>query len=176
MFHSVGWDNSNWLPRLKCIANWWTTIVVALFVAQAVVFTVLAHKNYYTTNQQLQEQYAEFWKDQAEAAYNEFNDGLVKVTAPIQKEAQALTPSVESQAKMADLQQKYIDAVADYFKANGDAFVKKSETISKAFEAQCPDVAPSKELLQLEQFSESVKAELARAKSPMGNYAGAAQH
>ena len=176
MFHSVGWDNSNWLPRLKCIANWWTTIVVALFVAQAVVFTVLAHKNYYTTNQQLQEQYAEFWKDQAEAAYNEFNDGLVKVTAPIQKEAQALTPSVESQAKMADLQQKYLDAVADYFKANGEAFVKKSETISKAFEAQCPDVAPSKELVQLEQFSESVKAELARAKSPMGKYAGAAQY
>ena len=75
--------------------------------------------------------------------------------------------------KMAVLQQKYLDAVADYFKANGDAFVKKSETISKAFEAQCPDVAPSKELVQLEQFSESVKAELARAKSPMGTLAPA---
>lgn len=43
MFQSAGWDNDTWLPRLKCIGNWWTTLVVLLFIAQAVVFTVRAN-------------------------------------------------------------------------------------------------------------------------------------
>ena len=45
MFQSAGWDNDTWLPRLKKIGCWWTTIVVALFLAEAVVFTVRAHSN-----------------------------------------------------------------------------------------------------------------------------------
>lgn len=45
MFQSAGWDNDTWLPRLKKIGCWWTTIVVALFIAEAVVFTVRAHSN-----------------------------------------------------------------------------------------------------------------------------------
>lgn len=45
MFQSAGWDNDTWLPRLKKIGCWWTTIVVALFIAEAIVFTVRAHSN-----------------------------------------------------------------------------------------------------------------------------------
>lgn len=57
MFQSVGWDSTRWIPRLKCIANWWVGIVTALFVIEAVVFTVNANKDYYKTDEALQEQY-----------------------------------------------------------------------------------------------------------------------
>ena len=57
MFQSVGWDSNVWLPRLKKIACWWTTIVVGVFIAQAIVFTVRAHENYYKTNPELRAQY-----------------------------------------------------------------------------------------------------------------------
>ena len=57
MFQSVGWDNTAWIPRLKKIGNCWVSIVVALFIAQAIVFTVRAHENYYKTNPELRMQY-----------------------------------------------------------------------------------------------------------------------
>jgi len=47
MFQSAGWDNDTWLPRLKCISRWWTSIVVFLFIAEAVVFTVNASNGNY---------------------------------------------------------------------------------------------------------------------------------
>ena len=31
MFQSIGWDSTAWIPRLKKISDWWTTIVVGLF-------------------------------------------------------------------------------------------------------------------------------------------------
>ncbi len=43
MFQSCGWDNDVWIKRLKCIGCWWTSIVVGLFIAQAIVFTVRAN-------------------------------------------------------------------------------------------------------------------------------------
>ena len=43
MFQSCGWDNDTWLPRLKAIGCWWTTIVVLLFIIQAIVFTIRAN-------------------------------------------------------------------------------------------------------------------------------------
>lgn len=57
MFQSVGWDNKVWMNRLKCIGNWWVSIVVVLFLAEAVVFTVRASEKYYLTNEALREQY-----------------------------------------------------------------------------------------------------------------------
>ncbi|MCM1290858.1 MAG: hypothetical protein NC201_02100 [Prevotella sp.] len=57
MFQSIGWDNNIWIPRLKCISCWWVTIVTALFVAQAIVFTVRANEKYYLTNEDLRDQY-----------------------------------------------------------------------------------------------------------------------
>lgn len=60
MFQSVGFNNNIWISRLKKIGVWWTSIVVLLFIAQAIVFTVQANNNYYVTNPALQEQYQEF--------------------------------------------------------------------------------------------------------------------
>ena len=57
MFQSVGWDSTVWIPRLKKIACWWSSIVVLLFIAQAVTFTVRASENYYKTDECLREQY-----------------------------------------------------------------------------------------------------------------------
>ena len=56
MFQSVGWDNKVWMNRLKCIGNWWVSIVVALFLAEAIVFTVRAHEKFYLTDEALREQ------------------------------------------------------------------------------------------------------------------------
>lgn len=60
MFQSAGWNGSTWLPRLKAIGCWWTTIVIGLFLAEAVVFTVQSHRGTYLSDPVLQEQYIEF--------------------------------------------------------------------------------------------------------------------
>lgn len=60
MFQTAGWNNDTWLPRLKCIGNWWTTIVIGLFLAEAIVFTVQANRGLYTSDPNLIEQYQEF--------------------------------------------------------------------------------------------------------------------
>ena len=57
MFQSVGWNNATWLPRLKKIGLCWTTIVIALFFAEGIVFTIKAHEKYYLTDEVLREQY-----------------------------------------------------------------------------------------------------------------------
>ena len=85
MFHTIGWDNNIWISRLKTIGCWWTSIVVALFVAQAVVFTVLAHKNYYTTNYALTEQYGEYWGERADALMEDFEAAASKTMAAVDK-------------------------------------------------------------------------------------------
>ena len=59
MFQSIGWDSTVWIPRLQKIACWWSSIVVLLFIAQAIVFTVKAHEGYYKTNEALRAQYKE---------------------------------------------------------------------------------------------------------------------
>ena len=59
MFQSCGWNNAIWLPRLKKIACWWSSIVVLLFIAQAIVFTVNAHNGTYSSCPTLQQQYIE---------------------------------------------------------------------------------------------------------------------
>ena len=43
MMQTVGRNGDTWMPRLKTIAAWWTSIVVGLFIIQAVVFTVKAN-------------------------------------------------------------------------------------------------------------------------------------
>lgn len=60
MMQSAGWNGQIWLPRLKAIGCWWTTIVIGLFLAEAIVFTVQAHRGTYSTCPVLIEQYNEF--------------------------------------------------------------------------------------------------------------------
>lgn len=40
MLQTVGISNQKWLPRIKCVANIWSTIVVAMFAAVVVAFYV----------------------------------------------------------------------------------------------------------------------------------------
>lgn len=60
MFQTAGWNNDTWLPRLKKVGNWWATIVVGLFIIQAVVFTINANKEVYSKCPKLQKQYCEY--------------------------------------------------------------------------------------------------------------------
>ena len=57
MFQSIGWNNANWINRLKKIGLWWTTIVIALFFAEGIVFTVKANEKFYLTDETLRDQY-----------------------------------------------------------------------------------------------------------------------
>ena len=57
MFQSVGWDSTVWIPRLKKIGAWWCSIVVVLFIAEAIVFTVNANRHFYLNDPELREQY-----------------------------------------------------------------------------------------------------------------------
>ncbi len=59
MFQSCGWNGKIWMSRLKTIGNIWVTLVVLLFAAEAIVFTVQANKGVYTSCPVLQEQYME---------------------------------------------------------------------------------------------------------------------
>ncbi len=47
MFQSAGWNNGVWMPRLKTIGCWWTTLVVGLFVVEACWFTFNAMNGNY---------------------------------------------------------------------------------------------------------------------------------
>lgn len=69
MFQSIGWDGSVWFNRLKSIANWWSSIVVLLFIAQGIIFTVNANNSRYTECPVLQEQYIEMMMEGSEAAF-----------------------------------------------------------------------------------------------------------
>lgn len=83
MFQSCGWNGRIWMNRLKTIGNIWTTLVMLLFAAEAIVFTVQAHRNYYTTNPALQEQYMEMYRTHdgaADAPYFEANKGECPMT------------------------------------------------------------------------------------------------
>lgn len=59
MCQSSGLNNGVWMNRLKAIGCTWATVVVLLFAVEAVVFTVQAKRNFYTTNPALLEQYME---------------------------------------------------------------------------------------------------------------------
>lgn len=59
MFQSCGWNGRTWLPRLQKIGNWFITLVIALFIAEAVVFSIQANRGFYTSDEALLEQYTE---------------------------------------------------------------------------------------------------------------------
>lgn len=63
MFQSVGWNNTTWMPRLKKIACWWTSIVILLFFAEGVMFTYKANEKFYLTDETLREQYKDMTAD-----------------------------------------------------------------------------------------------------------------
>ena len=72
MFHTIGWNSNIWIERLKRIACWWTSIVIALFAAQASLFTVQAHNKFFVNDPALQEQYVESIAEAATPVIEEF--------------------------------------------------------------------------------------------------------
>lgn len=140
MFHTVGWDNNIWLGRLKKISCWWTSIVVLLFVAQAILFTVQANSKFFLTDSALQQQYAEFWSDKAQELIDEF-----------QAEAAALDPTSQ-------------DAQINFFVEKGESYADRAEAIAKYAGLQAPEVKTN-ELSQLDQFGNYIRSMADRAKS-----------
>ncbi len=132
MFQTTGWANQTWIPRLKKIGCWWTSIVVLLFIAQAIVFTVHANNKYYTTNEKLQEQYAETISKQAE----KLNVQFVNEYSAYQKELDARQSSKEG-LSVADKD------IADkkFLEEQGVAFLEKAMILAKTYEKRCTEVA-----------------------------------
>lgn len=136
MFHTVGWNNNIWLPRLKCIAKCWTSVVVGLFIVQAVVFTYRANENYYTKAPELQAQYAEGWEKQAEAVVGEFNDDINRMMA----EFKNVDPAKMDMQKQMELQDKAMKAQEKFIAEKGQYYVDQVTIIENGMKALCPDV------------------------------------
>jgi succinate dehydrogenase / fumarate reductase cytochrome b subunit len=150
MFHTCGWDINTWLPRLKKIANWWTSIVVVLFVAQAIVFTVRAQSNYYTENEALQEQYSEFWGEKAKALTEDFQSGFYAQIADLVK---------DREAQMAN-QQEIMKRQQEYLSNEGPKFVEAAKAIEQAVKSHCSNVVPAPEVQQLMQMSGQIEQQI----------------
>jgi len=140
MFHTIGWDNNIWIKRLKTIGCWWTTIVVVLFVAQAIVFTVLARQDYYTKSEALQEQYAEYWNGQAEKVMSDFQDNIAKAFQAVEGDRAAMQAAQDN-----------------FVRESGPAYAERAELIAEAFAKQCPDMAQPQEVRNLTQVGQQLR-------------------
>ena len=145
MLHSIGWDNGIWLNRLKTIGCWWTSIVVALFIAQAIVFTVRAHQNYYSTNVELQQQYSEFWKEKSQAIIEDFQVSAQKEFA----NANPSDPMMEAKQNA-------------FFLENAPRYIEQAAAVINSVDKQCPDLK-AETLGQLEQFKQFLEQNLQNA-------------
>ena len=131
MFQSIGWDSTAWIPRLKKISDWWTTIVVGLFAIQAVVFYVQAQDNFYINDKDLEKQYMEsFMKHAQEEAQEVDPQGpeMQKLQESFQKAQEVFAPTMmqeekERQEKMQAAQQA---AYEEYMKQQAAAQAQES--------------------------------------------------
>ncbi len=154
MFQTVGWNNNTWLPRLKCIAKAWTTIVIALFVVQVFVFTYRSYTKYYTENVELQEQYAEAWNKAAEAELKAFQKDIQTAMAEF---INADPYSMDLAARM-EFQEKAEKTQNDFLKANGQKYIDQMGAIVKAYDAQCSKIAKDQSpIQQLEMMQGQIK-------------------
>ncbi len=145
MFHTIGWDNNIWLNRLKSIACWWTSIVVLLFTAQAILFTVQANNKFFLTDEALQQQYAEYWGEKAETLIEDY-----------QSEIGAMMADSDN---MLGQQQAQIN----FFSERGDYYAEQATAIKEYAAKQAPAVSlPA--LQQLVQFEQFIKGNVERAK------------
>lgn len=142
MFQTIGWNGNIWLPRLKAIACWWTSIVVLLFVAQAVLFTVQAKKQYFLTAPALQEQYAEYWNERAQELIEEF------------------------QLETSTLDQTDPLAATTFFVDRGEYYSTAANAISEAAAKQAPECKNAGQYLQqIGQFGQFVQQRTDYAKA-----------
>ena len=147
MFQSAGWNNQNWLPRLKKIGCWWTTIVVALFVAQAIVFTVHAANKYYLTDENLKEQYAENISELCEPITTSLSNELNAFNEEVQQYMHNGGDMAQvQQMQKAFLENKAID------------FLKKADVLVKTYNAHCAGIAAPAEYSKLENLYTQFKS------------------
>jgi len=155
MFQTVGWNNDKWLPRLKKISCWWTSIVVALFIAQAVVFTVQANRDYYSKAPELKEQYAESWNKAADNIVKQFQSEINTAMAKFQDvdyTSLSMDERMKMQEEMQTIQEKFITDRGQYF-------FDKMTLIDNGFKAQCSGCTPEEgmqHMLQLKGQLEQV--------------------
>ncbi|MBQ8773986.1 MAG: succinate dehydrogenase cytochrome b subunit [Muribaculaceae bacterium] len=90
MFQSAGWSNKTWLPRLKTVACWWTSIVVGLFVVQALWFTYEASNKTYLTDEALNQQYFEMYQEELQKEMIELQKSAGDFNPEVQKEAEKI--------------------------------------------------------------------------------------
>lgn len=143
MFQTTGWSGQSWLPRLKKISCWWTTVVIGLFVAQAIVFTVQADRKYYLTDEKLQSQYAETYS----ATAIEIRDNFLAEYSNYQKE-------LGERKELSVVQKNELDK--KFFGDKGYKCLEQLGTILKAMSAHCPDVAYSTEFQEIGQVFQFV--------------------
>jgi len=144
MFQTVGWNGSIWLARTKKIACWWTSVVVFLFVVQAIVFTVQAKNEFFLKDSALVEQYAAYWDGKATALIEEY------------------------QTETGALSQIDPEAATNFFAERGDYFATQAENIAKFAEIQAPGVVKPG-LSQMGQFAQFIQARTERAKTATAN-------
>lgn len=144
MFHTIGWDNNIWLKRLKTVSCWWTTIVVLLFTAQAILFTVQAHNKFFLNDEGLQKQYAEFWDGKAE--------DLIKEYLMVEGAAKANAGDAMSQQEI----------LTNFYAEKGEHFATQAKAIKEAAEMQAPAIKPQY-LQQMGEFAEFMSARTERA-------------
>ncbi len=140
MFQSTGINGRRWLGRLKKVALWWSSIVVVLFIAQAVVFTILSHKGYYTSNPKLQEQYAEYWGERAQMLADEFN-----------QQAQEAWQSIDPNDQEAGMRVQM-----EFLLNQGKDFVAQANLVDSIAAKQFPGIANEK-IQQFQQFAGSIR-------------------
>ena len=131
MFQSAGWNNQTWLPRVKQISCWWTTIVIGLFIAQAIVFTVRANQKYYLNDPQLQEQYAETIDNVAKDLNEEFNVLLAEFT----KGAEQFQPG--PRGEMTPEMEAYLKG---FLETKAVPFLEKASAVLNSYDAHCSQV------------------------------------
>ncbi len=142
MLHTIGWNNNIWMERLRKIGLWWSSIVVGLFFIQAVTFYVKANdpENNYLQDPALQEQYAEFWVEQAETVVPEFQKQLNEYMANVPQTQEAMQT-----------------AQAAFIKEKLPALVERAEYIVAGYDAQCSKVAEPEAIAGVKQFASQMK-------------------
>lgn len=141
MFQTAGWNNDTWLPRLKKVACWWTTIVVGLFTIQAVWFTYQAKENAYLNDKELQQQYFETYVETIQHDQEAFQSKAMEIQLSGADQS-------EMAVKMAELQ-KEVDA--------------KSTIMTNAIKVFCKDLPQVKALILQEEEMQKMQQQ-----APMG--------
>ncbi|MDE6397368.1 MAG: hypothetical protein K2K84_08855, partial [Muribaculaceae bacterium] len=150
MFQSAGWNNQNWLPRLKTIGCWWTSIVVGLFIIQAVVFTIQAKNDFFSKDIALQEQYAEYWTEHATTLSKTF-DGQMSAA-----QTELMAKMEKGEITMVEAQNQFNDVLKEY----ATPFVEQMIIVQKAMSVHCPDVATDREYSQIVDMSKQLQTQL----------------